>query len=182
MRAIFSAAARHWGPRLTDEQRERWTVVAQTSPSHPSLGHYGHLSGQQLCTKINSTLLCIGKPPVDEPPDPVVFSPNPVGALTIVNDEHGGARLLLAVGPAAEDIMVFGQAPCSAGRMKYRWVGFLGLAEPATDGLSDITTLYIARFGQPSPGRRVFVVTCQTKNGWKAQDHVTSAIVPPRPA
>ena len=84
MRAIFGSASRGWNLRLTDAQRERWTLAAQTAPSHPSLGHYGHLSGQQLCIKINSTLLCIGKPLVDEPPDPVVFSPNPVGALTIV--------------------------------------------------------------------------------------------------
>lgn len=182
MRAVFSASARHWGLRLTDAQRERWTLTAQTVPSHPSLGHYAHLSGQLLCTKINSTLLCIGKPPVDEPPDPVVFSPDPVGGLTIVSDQQGGVRLLLAVGPAVEDIMVLGQAPCSAGRSKYRWVGYLGLAGPATDGLSDITTLYVARFGQPRPGQKVFVVTCQEKNGWKAQDHVTSAIVSPPPA
>jgi hypothetical protein len=182
MRAIFGSSSRGWSLRLTDAKRERWTLAAQPAPSYPSLGHYAHLSGQQLCIKINSILGCVGKPPVDEPPEPVVFSPNLVGDLAIVNDEQGGVRLLLAVGPATEDIMLFGQAPCSAGRRKYRWVGYLGLLASATDGLSDITALYTARFGQPSPGQRVFVVTCQEKNGWKAQEHVTCAIVPPRPA
>ena len=90
-------------------------------------------------------------------------------------------RLLLTVGPAVEDIMLFGQAPCSAGRMKHRRVCYLSLLGSATNGQCDITAPYTARFGQPSPGQKVFVVTCQVKNGWKAQDRLTSAIVPPRP-
>ena len=38
---------------------------------------------------------------------------------------------------------------------------------------------YAARFGQPTPGQKVFLVTCQEQNGWKDQDQVLSAIVPP---
>jgi hypothetical protein len=117
---------------------------------------------------------------VDEPPAPVVFTPNPVGGLVVVNDESGGVRLLLTVGPAAEDIMLFGQAPCSAGRMKHRRVCYLGLLGPATNGQCDITAQYTGRFGQPNPGQKIFLVTCQVKNGWKAQDHLASALVPPR--
>ena len=64
----------------------------------------------------------MGQAPVDEPPAPVVFGPNPVGDLLIVNDEGGDVRLLLNVGPATEDIMLFGQAPCSPGRLKQRRV------------------------------------------------------------
>ena len=116
-----------------------------------------------------------------EPPVPVVFTPNPVGDLVIVNDEERGVRLLLTVSPATEGIMLFGQAPCSAGRMKHRRVCYLSLLGPAINGQCDITAQYTARFGQPSPGQKIFVVTCQEKNGWKAQDHVASAIVPPRP-
>jgi hypothetical protein len=85
------------------------------------------------------------------------------------------------VGAAVEDIVLLGEAPCSAGRMKHRRVGYLGLAGLATNGQCDITAPYVARYGQPAPGQKVFVVTCQHKNGWKAQDHVTSAIVPPSP-
>jgi hypothetical protein len=103
-----------------------------------------------------------------------------VGDLTIGYDEAGNVQLLLTVGAAVEDIMLFGEAPCSAGRMKHRRVCHLGLLGLATNGQYDITAPYVARYGQPAPGQKVFVVTCQHKNGWKAQDHVTSAIVPPR--
>jgi hypothetical protein len=181
MRHIFGSSSNGWGVKLTEAQRQRWVQAALTAPSQPSLGQYSHLSGQQLCVKINSTLRCVGQPPLDEPPAPVVFGPNPVGDLVIVNDEGGGVRLLLSVGPATEDIMLFGQAPCSSGRTKHRRVNYLALLEPATNGQCDITAPYVARFGQLSPGQKVFVVTCQEKNGWKAQDRVASAIVPPRP-
>ena len=123
----------------------------------------------------------MGQAPVNDPPDPVVFAPNPTGEVSIVNDEDGGVRLLLAVGPATEDIIPFGQAPCSAGRMKHRRVCYLSLLGPATNGQCDITAPYTARYGQPSPGQKIFIVTCQVKDGWKAQDHLASAIVPPRP-
>ena len=166
--------------KLTEPQRQRWVTAAQIAPSHPSLGQYSHLSGQQLCVKINSTLRCIGQAPVEEPPAPVVFSPNPVGKLDIVNDPEGGVRLRLNVGTLSEDIMVFGHPPCSAGWMKPRRVYYLGLLGPATNSQGDITALYTARFGLPGPGQKVFVVTCQQKSGWEAPESVTSAVVPPK--
>lgn len=181
MRAIFGSSSRAWGLKLTELQRQHWVATAQQVPSHPSLAQYSHLSGQQLCVQINSTLGCIGQGPVNEPPDPVVFTPNPVGDLVIVNDEGGGVRLLLTVGPAVEDIMLFGQAPCSAGRMKHRRVCYLGLLGPTTNGQCDITAQYTGRFGQPNPGQKVFIVSAQMKHGWKAPEHTTNAIVPPRP-
>jgi hypothetical protein len=179
-RRSFGSSSRGWGVTLTESQRERWVAAALNAPSHPWLGQYGHLSGQQFCVKINSTLRCVGQAPVAEPPDPVVFSPSPVGQLTIVNDDEGGIRLLLTVGAVTEDIMVYGQAPCSRGRTKPRRVCYLGLLPPAAGGQCDITAQYTARFGQPAPGQKVFVVTCQHKNGWKGKDQVTSASVPPR--
>ncbi len=180
-RLAFGLSSQEFGRRLTDPQREQWIVAAQTVPTHPSLNQYSGMSGQQLEVKINSTLRTVGQQPVVLPPQPVVFSPNPVGDLTIGYDEDGNVRLLLAVGTVVEDLMLYGQAPCSAGRMKHRRVCYLGLAGPATNGQCDITAPYIARYGEPRPGQKVFVVTCQHKNGWKGQDHLTSAIVPPRP-
>jgi len=180
-RRAFAAASRGWGLELTDPQRERWCAAAQTVPSWPTLRQYSHLSGQQFCVKINNTLQAVGQPPVAEPPSPVAFSPNVVGELTVDYDENGAVRLRLAVGTAVEDIMLYGQAPCSAGRMKHRRVCYLGLLGPATGGQCDITAPYIARFGKPRPGQKIFVVTCQHKNGWKGPDQVTNAIVPPQP-
>ena len=177
-RASFAACSQAWGRSLTEAQRQRWVAAAQTVPSRPSVGQYGPLSGQQFYVRINSVLDCIGQPPVTEPPAPVVFSPNLVTGLEIVQDPEAGLRLRLNVGVATEDIMVFGQAPCSPGRMKHRRVYYLGLLSPSQNGQSDITELYTARFGQPAPGQKVFIVTSQTRNGWKGPNWVHSAIVP----
>ena len=82
----------------------------------PSLRQCAHLSGEQLWVKIDSTLRFLGQPPVDDPPAPVVFGSNPVGSLLIDYDTSSEIRLRLSVGPLSEDIMVFGQQPCSSGR------------------------------------------------------------------
>ncbi len=110
-----------------------------------------------------------------------MFSPNPTPQVDIVNAPEAGVRLWLSVGTVTEDIMVFGRPPCSAGRMKHRRVYYLGLLGLATDGQCAITAFHTARFGPPVPGQKAFIVTSQTKNGWKGQEWVHSAIVPPPP-
>ncbi|HPC52985.1 MAG TPA: hypothetical protein PLV05_07770, partial [Verrucomicrobiota bacterium] len=180
-RSYFGISSREWGLKLTEAQRERWNAAALHVPSRPWMGQYAHLSGQQFCVQINSTLRGLGLAPVEEPPAPVVFGPNPVTGLEIVNDAEDGVRLRLNVGEAHEDIMVFGQPPCSAGRMKPRRAYYLGLLGPSQNGQSDITDLYTARFGRPAPGQKVFIAVVQTRNGWKGQSRVHNAIVPPPP-
>ncbi|MGO8929222.1 MAG: hypothetical protein ACLQU3_20340 [Limisphaerales bacterium] len=180
MRRAFGNFARAWGGVLTQAQRDRWDEAGPKVQSGPRLGS-GPLTGQQHFLGINSARACIGLPPLWEPPAPVVFDPNPVGQLIITNDE-GGVRLRLKVSaPVTEDIMVFGQAPCSAGRRKRRNVSYLGLLSAAQDGLSEITALYVARYGAPRPGERVFIVTRQQKDGWEGYDQQTSDVVPAAP-
>jgi hypothetical protein len=148
--------------------------------SHPRCGQNGPLTGEQFFTGINSVLGCVGLPPLWEPPARVIFQLSPVRGLVATNDENGVRLFLELASLPTEDIMVFGQAPCSAGRSKRRNVSYLGLLPPGQDGLSEITDLYRARFGEPRPGTKVFIVTCQQKNGWKGFDHESSEIVPDR--
>jgi hypothetical protein len=143
----------------------------------------GPLTGQQLFQGLNSARACIGKKELLlVPPAPVVFEPNPVGQLILTNGEDGVRLLLRVSGPLTEDIMVFGQVPCSAGRMKRRNVSYLGLLPAPQDGLSDITELYVARYGEPRAGEKVFIVTRQQKDGWEGFDRETNEIVPEKPA
>jgi hypothetical protein len=111
-----------------------------------------------------------------------VFDRNPVGPLIITNDQSGLRLLLKLTAPITADIMVFAQAPCSAGRNKRRNVSYIGLLPPAVDGLCDITALYVARYGTPRPGEKLFIVTRQQKDGWEDFDQETSEIVPEPPS
>ena len=180
MRRAFGNFARAWAGVLTQAQRDRWDQAGPKVQSATRLGS-GPLTGQQHFQGINSARACIGLPPLWEPPAPVVFDRNPVGQLLITDDESGVRLRLKVTAPVTEDIMVFGQAPCSAGRRKRRNVSYLGLLSAAEDGLSDITAMYVARYGAPRPGERVFIVTRQQKDGWENYDQQTTEIVPPQP-
>ena len=181
MRGSFGRFAKSWSRTLTQAQREAWNLAGPKVLSKKRLGQSGGLSGQQFYQGINSARSCIGKPPFLLPPDPVVFPPNVVGQLTITNGEDGVRLWVEVSGPVTEDIMVFGQAPCSQGRSKRRNVSYLGLVRAAAAGLVEITALYVARYGEPAPGQRVFIVTRQQINGWEDENRQTFADVPDRP-
>ena len=181
MRRGFGSFAPAWSRVLTQAQREAWNVAGPKVQSKTRLSS-GPLTGQQLFQGLNSARFRIAAKMLLTPPVPVIFEPSVVGRLTLTNGE-GGVRLLLNVtGPVTEDIMVFGQAPCSAGRMKRRNVAYLGLLPAPQDGMSDITDLYVARYGEPRPGEKVFIVTRQQKDGWEGDDYETNEIVPEKPA
>src|ERR1035441_6451862 len=156
MRGSFGRLSRIWSQSLTEAQRDAWCEAGPKVQSAKRLGLSGPLTGQQHFQGINSARARLGLDMLLLPPDPVTFGPNPVGQLVITNDDNGVRLFLPISGPVAEDIMVFGQAPCNSGRRKRRNVSYLGLLSTAQAGLSEITALYVARFGEPAIGQRVF--------------------------
>lgn len=131
MRGVFGRTSQTWSPRLSQEQRDRWNVAGPQVMSHPRCGQRGPLTGEQFFTGINSVLGCVGLPPLWEPPARVVFDLSPVRGMVVTNDEGGVHLFLKLAAPPTEDIMVFGQEPCSAGRNQRRNVSYLGLLPPA---------------------------------------------------
>ncbi len=90
-----------------------------------------------------------------------------------------GSSLKLRVPSApAQDTLVQGARPVSAGVSCVQRFPFLGLLPAAVDGWSDITALYVARYGRPQVGSVVFIRTCQHVDGWVDLPKVTSALVP----
>ena len=176
--AVFGNNSRKWSAKLNEEQRDRWVLAGAQVLSHPRLAQKGPLTGQQFWQAISTVRAIVGLPETLEVPARPVFSQSNVGRLVIENGADG-VRLYLAVsGELNEDIMIFGQEPCSRGRYQRRNVSYLGLLPPPIGGLSEITRLYKAKFGEPRPGQKVFIVTCQQKDGWKGQDLETSVTVP----
>jgi hypothetical protein len=109
--------------------------------SDPRLGQNGPLTGQQLYTSINSVRSRVNLPESLEPPARVAIGLSAVGELVAENTEAGVRLRLRVTGELNEDVMVFGQEPCSSGRSKRRNVAYLGLLPPPVDGWSDITYL-----------------------------------------
>src|ERR1017187_4928319 len=141
MRRVFGHNSQTWGPGLSQQQRDRWNVAGPQVMSHPRWGQNGPLTGEQFFTGINSVLGCVGLPPLLEPRPRVMLDLSPVRQLVSTNDEHGVHLFLKPAALPTEDVMVFGQAPGSAGQPKRRNVFFLGLLSPSVDGMSEITAL-----------------------------------------
>ena len=176
-RGDFGGFSNAWGTVLTEAQRLAWIAAGAKVERHDCFGKPYTLTGQGHFEGINSARACIGREMLVEPPQPVVFGPNPVGEL-LISKAGGRVALKLRVGgPVREDIMVFGQAPCSAGRMKCRNVVYLGLLPDPEGGWSDITEMYAAVHGEPPEGAKVFIRTRQQRDGWEGLDSDTSAIV-----
>jgi hypothetical protein len=178
VRGGFAYYSRGWRTLLKEAGRQLWNVAGAKVPTARKLNQSGFCSGQQHWMAVNVSQFRVGEPTLWTPPERVVFGPHPVAGLTFTNGQQGLRMLLSVTGPITEKIMVFGQAPCSAGRSKRRNVSYLGLLPAPIDGVTDITALYVARYGEPIPGEKVFIVTRQQKNGWESSDHVTSEIVP----
>jgi len=180
--AVFGNISRKWSSRLTNEQHHRWTLAGAEVMSHPRLGQKGPLTGQQFWQAISTVRAIVGLPETLEVPPRPAFSQSNVGPLVIENGADGVRLYLVVSGELNEDIMVFGQEPCSRGRYKRRNVSYLCLLPPPIGGRSEITRQYKAKFGEPRPGQKVFLVICQEKEGWKGLDQETSATVPEPPA
>ena len=177
-RGAFGGICKAWSQVLTEQQRQAWMVAAAKVKSRPRLWQRGPLTGEMHFQGINSARARIGLAMLVCPPERVVFGPNPVEGIAI-SFVNGQARLRLKVtGPVTEDIMVFGQAPCSAGRKKWRHGAYLGLLPAPEGGESDITEMYVANFGEPEPGKKVFIRTRQQKDGWQGRAQDLSAVVP----
>ena len=171
-----------WNDLLTEEQRIDWRRLAETLPRRVRKGRFYRLRGHQVFRAINTVLALLGRAPrTDPPPDPK-FGDNPRVTLHIKTTAKGPALKLRVSETPTEDIMVFASPPWKAGRTYCSDYRFLGLLPAPVNGWSDITRLYIKKFGVPPPNSRVFIRTWQQVDGWehRALMKLTNALVPTR--
>jgi hypothetical protein len=177
-RTLLARIAARWRT-LTDEQRALWIEAARGVLSRSRGGTTGPLTGCQLFTKINFNLAIVGEEQVTEPPPRPRFRKNPVGDLAMTNTRGKIAMRLKVSGTPAQPIIVLGYPPVSAGVYFARDYTILGLLPVPVGGWSDITDLYVARYGVPRVGMRVLIRTRQQIDGWEDLYQQTTAIVPP---
>ena len=107
-----------------------------------------------------------------------VFSPNPVAELVATNTGGKITLRLRVPRPPAKYTLVQGSKPVRTGVRCVQHYPFLGLLPPPKDGWSDITELYVARFGVPKAGTAIWIRTCQHIDGWTDVPKVARALVP----
>src|ERR1035441_10211884 len=176
-RGNFGAVASRWRA-LTPDQRAAWCVTAANKFTVTHSGRQVALTGYSYFVSANSRRAELSLPLFDLPPAEPTFSPNPVAELVVANT--GGAITLKLRVPSlpAQYTLVQGAAPVSTGIRCVQHFPFLGLLPPPSDGLSDITELYVARYGVPRAGTAIWIRTCQHIDGWQDVPKVVRALVP----
>ena len=164
--------------QLTDVQQAAWVATAAEEQSKPTLGQSGSLTGLQLFTKINCSLLAIGQQTVSAPPAKPAFELLPIDSLAITNVAGVVTIRLHTTGAPPDGTMLRSAAAqksgCRRGR-GFRLVGTLG--SPVANYI-DITSAYTAHFGVPAAGKRVFVTVNANINGYEGPALAFSARVP----
>jgi hypothetical protein len=80
-----------------------------------------------------------------------VFSENPVDELVAIFTGDQFTLKLHVPGPTAPHTLVYGAAPVRSGVRSVHHFPFLVLLPPPKDGWSDITDVYVSRYGVPKP-------------------------------
>jgi hypothetical protein len=177
IRSIFAFVVALWRS-LNEQQRAAWGSGGKDTSSQSKLLQSGKLPGYVLFMKLNTTLAYQGLPPALVPTERPTFSRNEVGNLVITNTA-GEIDLKLSVPTAPTAIvLVLGTAPRSAGVSFANHFTILGRLPAPEAGYSNIRKLYVDRYGEPSPGTRVFIRTRQLVNGWEDDPQQTAALVP----
>ena len=159
---------------LSDDQMAGWHALARQESRR--LGQ--PVSGYHLFTGINTARLALGLAPALNALKPVRFGPNPVQEFQLTKTD-GRLRLALRVAHTPPTrIVVLGSPPCSAGIAVRANFSILGWLPPPVDGWSDITRLYVQKFGPPGDNQRVFIRVRQFNDGWQDQPREFQARMP----
>jgi hypothetical protein len=176
-RGNFGAVSSRWRS-LTAEQHAAWFLAAANKFMTTQGGRQIPLNGYNHFVSVNSRRAELDLPRFDLPPAEPTFSPNPVAELVITNTGGTIALKLRVPSPPAQYTVVQGAAPVTSGIRCVQHYPFLGLLRPPTDGWSDITELYIARYGVPPVGTVIYIRTCQHIDGRTDVPKEASARVP----
>jgi hypothetical protein len=159
------AVSRRWRT-LSLDQRAAWRVLGANKYFVNDEGQRVRLNCYKLFVSLNTRRADLGLPQFDSPPAEPVFSKNPVGDLAITYTGGKFTLKLRVQGTPAQYILVQGARPVRSCVRCVQHFPFPGLLPPPIDGWSDITELYIARYGVPKAGTAVWIRTCQHIDGF----------------
>ena len=170
-RQAFGSISSQWRD-LPLESQLAWAIAAEQARTN--------LSGYHYYMKLNAARRPLGLARLDLPPTggKPSFPVNPVGQA-VVEGSGKDRRIKLPVsGEPAELTLVEVAAPVSTGVRTAQGYRYAGLLPTPVNGVSDITTAVIARFGEFVPGQALFIRTRQQINGWMDTGKITRVVIP----
>ena len=134
---------------LNDQQCAAWGAATANKYMLTRTGRRVRLSPYHLFVSLNIGRADLGLSQYDVPAPEPVWSTSPVVELSAT---FTGGRFSLKArltSPPVQHILVCAAAPVRSGVRYVKDIPFLCLLPPPIDGWSDITELYVARFGVP---------------------------------
>ena len=159
------AVSRRWRT-LSLEQRGTWRVLAANAYFVNDEGKRVRLNCFKLFVRLNTRRADLGLPQFDTAPAEPVFRTSPVVDLAVTYPGGKFTLKLRVEGTPAQLILVQGAKPVRSCVRFVLHFPLLGLLPPPIDGWSDITELYVARYGVPKAGTAIWIRTCQHIDGF----------------
>jgi hypothetical protein len=175
-RAVLGVVTGHWR-ELSAEDQDAWCLGGADPYTMSRLGRTAPISGFHYYARTNKARASSGLSRFNRPPPIPTFGLNTTGPLAITITGDVIALKLPLVSLPTQYVLVEGAAPCSAGVRYARHYPFLGFLPEPVDGWSDITALYVGRYGVPRVGAAILIRTRQHIDGWTDGPIMTRAIV-----
>jgi len=155
VRANFSAASKGYAA-LTAAQQAAWAAYALNYPIVDSLGQSIKLTGHQMYISCNSQLANCGQSAEVAPPISNAVTAPVVSVATFVHSTGVMTITLAGTGPSTDFICLAFSKPRSSGT-GFNGVWWQQLVVPGTSvGAATYGAAYIAQFGSPAVGQRIF--------------------------
>jgi hypothetical protein len=174
MRKIAAA----WN-NLTEDQRLTWEEADRTNRRGSRAFTKRRRSGRLLFTQVSERRLALGQELLEVAPGSDSWVASPIMALSITNHSGRPRLKLTLLKGEPQGVMVSSYQPLNGGVMKWRKFTRLGLLPAPVGGVSDITRLYVAKYGKPPAGKKVFVRIQQMNDYLGGIVQVMCAVVPP---
>ena len=163
---------------LADEQRQAWGERARTNRRGGRAARLHLRNGRRVFFRVNSHRLALRLSLLADPPEEGTYVPAPLVKLVITNRASRITLKLRLSGGDPRGVMVASWHPCNPGVMTWHKFVRIGPLPPPVRGMCDITRLYVAKYGVPEVGKKIFIRIQQMRDYTGKLFHVTSAIVP----
>ena len=163
---------------LTTAQQDAWNTAAAKHKSKASLGQSGPLTGLQLFVKINTNLTFLGQESVIVPPAVPAFDAVSPQSLQVVLVLGVPKITLTCPTSVGENTVISACAPTNSGVRRAPQLKILGTCPAPAQGSANITDLYVAMFGVPALGSRIFASAHLMTDGWTSPTSLYSGLVP----
>jgi hypothetical protein len=131
-----------------------------------------------LFVRVNCNLALAGASTVLTPPAEVTFPALVPSTLEITNTTGTIAIKMACADDPTEYPLIRASAPLSAGRNVCEDFRVLGVCPQPTQGKADITSLYVAKYGTPAVGSKIFVRANQMIDGYEDVPRQWATVVP----